>query len=42
MIGSLGSLKITKGFHFNPVGEFVDYNESFKIQDAIILAFTST
>jgi hypothetical protein len=24
------------------VREFVDYNERFKVQDAIILAFTST
>jgi len=42
MIGLLGNLKVTKGFHLNPIGEFVDYNESFKTQDAIILAFTST
>jgi hypothetical protein len=42
MIELLGNLKVTKGFQLNLVGELVDYNESFKVQDAIILAFIST
>jgi hypothetical protein len=39
MIELFGNLKVTEGFHLNPVEEIVDYNESFKAQDAIILAF---
>jgi len=42
MIELLGNLKVIEGFHFNPIGKFVDYNESFKVQNAIILAFIST
>jgi hypothetical protein len=34
-----GNLKFIKGFHLNPVGGLVSYNESFK--DATILAFIS-
>ncbi len=41
MIELLGNLKVTRGFHLNIVGELVGYNENFKAQDAIILAFTS-
>ncbi len=42
MIELLGNQKVTRGFHLNIIREFVDYNESFKAQDAIILASTST
>jgi hypothetical protein len=35
------NLKFTKGFHLNPLGGLVSYNESFKTQDATILAFIS-
>jgi hypothetical protein len=42
MIEFLGNLKVTRGFHLNLVGELVGYNKSFKAQDVIILAFTST
>jgi hypothetical protein len=38
MIEFLGNLKVTKGFHLNLVGELVGYNESFKVQNVIILA----
>ncbi len=42
MIELLGKLKITRGFHLNIVGELVSYKESFKVQDATILASTLT
>jgi hypothetical protein len=42
MIELLGNLKNNKGFHLNLVREFINYNESFKAQDAIILASNST
>jgi hypothetical protein len=42
MIELVRNLKVTRGFHLNLIGEFVDDNESFKAQDAIILAFIST
>jgi hypothetical protein len=42
MIELLSNLKVTKGFHLNPMGGLVSYNESFKAQNATILAFTST
>jgi hypothetical protein len=42
MIKLFSNLKFTKGFHLNLVGGLVIYNESFKAQDATILAFTST
>jgi hypothetical protein len=42
MIEFLGNLKVIGHFHLNPIREFIDYNESFKAQDATIQAFTST
>ncbi len=42
MIELLTNLKFNMGFYLNLVRELVDYNECFKVQDAIILAFTST
>jgi hypothetical protein len=42
MIELVGNLKVTGGFHLNLVGELAKYNESFKVQDAIILASIST
>jgi hypothetical protein len=42
MIELFNNLKITKGFHLNPIGELISYNKNFKAQDAIILASTST
>jgi hypothetical protein len=42
MIELFGNLKSIKGFHLNLVREFINYNESLKAQDAIILASNST
>jgi hypothetical protein len=42
MIGLFGNLKNIKSFHLNLVRELINYNESFKAQDAIILASNST
>ncbi len=42
MIEFFDNLKFTMGSYLILVREFVDYNERFKVQDAIILAFTST
>jgi len=38
----LNNLKFTMGFYLNLVRELVNYNEHFKVQDAISLASTST
>ncbi len=38
----LGNFNVAKGFHLNSVGELVNYNETFKAQDPIVLAFAST
>jgi hypothetical protein len=42
MIEFLNNLKFTMGFYFTLVKELVNYNEHFKVQDAIILTSTST
>jgi len=42
MIEFLNNLKFTMGFYLTLVRELVNYNEHFKVQDAIILASTST
>jgi hypothetical protein len=42
MIDFLTNFNVAKGFHLNPIGELANYNESFKPQDPIILAFPST
>jgi hypothetical protein len=41
MIELFGNLKSIEGFHLNLTREFINYNESFKVQDAIILASNS-